>query len=306
MAHKRLTLALLMGGICGPVFAMPETIDGYEPSTEVTQAASLDATAVISDGFSDLGQDTPLFLFVLINGREIGLVAEFMAHPAENRLSSTRTELEEIGIKAPAGLGATVYLDNIAGLTFNYDATAQKIYIEAPFQALEPRVISAASAPPFETPDRTSGAVLNYSVAADFSSSDGISDFGMNNVSAALDGRVFTPFGTLNSTGLYRFAGVGADDNRFVRFETNFEVVDTKRALTYTFGDLTTSGLQWSRPIRMGGFQVRRDFGLRSDLVKDQRLTFSGAAAVPSTVDVFIDNMPAKTMAHPATAMATT
>ena len=271
MAHKRLTLALLMGGICGPVFAMPETIDGYEPSTEVTQAASLDATAVISDGFSDLGQDTPLFLFVLINGREIGLVAEFMAHPAENRLSSTRTELEEIGIKAPAGLGATVYLDNIAGLTFNYDATAQKIYIEAPFQALEPRVISAASAPPFETPDRTSGAVLNYSVAADFSSSDGISDFGMNNVSAALDGRVFTPFGTLNSTGLYRFAGVGADDNRFVRFETNFEVVDTKRALTYTF-------------------QVRRDFGLRSDLVKDQRLTFSGAAAVPSTVDVFIDN----------------
>lgn len=290
MAHKRLTLALLMGGICGPVFAMPETIDGYEPSTEVTQAASLDATAVISDGFSDLGQDTPLYLFVLINGREIGMVAEFIAHPAENRLSSTRSELEEIGIKAPAGLGSTVYLDSIAGLTFNYDATAQKIYIEAPFQALEPRVISAASAPPFEAPDRTSGAVLNYSVAADFSSSDGISDFDMNNVSAALDGRVFTPYGTLNSTGLYRFAGAGADDNRFVRFETNFEVVDTKRALTYTFGDLTTSGLQWSRPIRMGGFQVRRDFGLRSDLVKDQRLTFSGAAAVPSTVDVFIDN----------------
>lgn len=145
MAHKRLTLALLMGGLCGPVFAMPETIDGYEPSTEVTQATSVDVTAVISDGFSDLGQDTPLFLFVLINGREIGMVAEFLAHPAENRLSSTRSELEEIGIKAPPGLGATVYLDSIPGLSFNYDATAQKIYIEAPFQALEPRVISAAS-----------------------------------------------------------------------------------------------------------------------------------------------------------------
>ncbi|KEJ96464.1 outer membrane usher protein [Pseudosulfitobacter pseudonitzschiae] len=290
MAHKRLTLALLMGGLCGPVFAMPETIDGYEPSTEVTQATSVDVTAVISDGFSDLGQDTPLFLFVLINGREIGMVAEFLAHPAENRLSSTRSELEEIGIKAPPGLGATVYLDSIPGLSFNYDATAQKIYIEAPFQVLEPRVISAASTPAFETPDRSSGAVLNYNVAADFSATGDLSGLDMNNVSAALDARVFSPWVTLNTTGLYRFAGASADDRKFLRFETNFEVVDTKRALTYTFGDVTTSGLQWSRPIRMGGFQVRRDFGLRSDLVKDQLLTFAGAAAVPSTVDVFIDN----------------
>lgn len=40
----------------------------------------------------------------------------------------------------------------------------------------------------------------------------------------------------------------------------------------------------------MGGVQLRRDFGLRSDLITQQLLSFDGSAAVPSSVDVFIDN----------------
>jgi outer membrane usher protein len=290
MAQKRLILALMMGGICGPALATAPTIDGYTPGAEVAQAASVDVSAVISDGFSELGQDTPLFLFAIVNGNETGLVAEFTAHPGENRLSSTRSELAQIGIKAAAGLGKRVYLDDIPGLSFNYQADGQKIFIEAPFQALEPSVISAANAPAFEEPDRSFGGVLNYSIATDLSAVDGLSGLTMNSISAALEARVFSPYGTLNSTGLYRYSHGAANPTSFVRHETSFEVADTKRALTYTFGDLTNSGLQWSRPIRMGGFQVRRDFSLRSDLVKDQLLTFSGAAAVPSTVDVFIDN----------------
>ncbi|WP_162232872.1 fimbria/pilus outer membrane usher protein [Cypionkella psychrotolerans] len=35
---------------------------------------------------------------------------------------------------------------------------------------------------------------------------------------------------------------------------------------------------------------MRRNFGLRSDLITQQLLSFDGAAAVPSSVDVFIDN----------------
>ncbi|MGQ0564650.1 MAG: fimbria/pilus outer membrane usher protein [Gemmobacter sp.] len=63
-----------------------------------------------------------------------------------------------------------------------------------------------------------------------------------------------------------------------------------KRRLTLAAGDVQSSALAWTRSVRMGGVQLRRDFGLRSDLVTQQLLSFDGAAAVPSTVDVFIDN----------------
>ncbi|WP_353462585.1 fimbria/pilus outer membrane usher protein, partial [Pseudomonas aeruginosa] len=42
-------------------------------------------------------------------------------------------------------------------------------------------------------------------------------------------------------------------------------------------------------PVRMGGFRFARNFGVRPDLVTYPLLRFDGQAAVPSTVDLFIN-----------------
>ncbi|MGA9726976.1 MAG: fimbria/pilus outer membrane usher protein [Methylocella sp.] len=61
--------------------------------------------------------------------------------------------------------------------------------------------------------------------------------------------------------------------------------------LTYRAGDTISSGLAWTRPVRLGGVQVQRDFAIRPDLVTMPLPSFSGSAAVPSTVDVYVNDV---------------
>jgi outer membrane usher protein len=56
---------------------------------------------------------------------------------------------------------------------------------------------------------------------------------------------------------------------------------------TYRVGDFISGGLSWTRPIRLGGIQMSRNFCLRPGLVTAPIPAFSGTAAVPSTVDIY-------------------
>ena len=258
--------------------------------------ATLDATANVAASDAVEGEDLPLFLQVYINGRDLGLVAEFAVHIGQNRMSATRKELGEIGLRTPPGPAAgIVYLDTLPGLTFRYDEAFQSIDMLADPGILLPKVVSAAVPEEQLEPTRETGAVLNYSVGAEFSGQNG---FGLNMFSTTLDGWIYSPIGTLSSNGFYTWQeGTGG---AFVRQDTNFEFLSRAHALKFVAGDVISSSMDWSRPVRMGGFQVRRDFSLRSDIITNQLLSFSGAAAVPSTVDVFIQNNRAFTTQVPA------
>src|SRR5690606_29626780 len=59
---------------------------------------------------------------------------------------------------------------------------------------------------------------------------------------------------------------------------------------TVRAGDLITSGLSWTRPTRLAGIQFQKNFALRPGLVTMPVPGFAGSAAVPSTVDVFLNN----------------
>ena len=76
-----------------------------------------------------------------------------------------------------------------------------------------------------------------------------------------------------------------------LRLDTAFARSDPASMTTYMAGDVVTRGFAWTRPIRMGGLQVRRNFGLRPDLITVPLPSASGSAAVPSTVDVFVNNL---------------
>jgi outer membrane usher protein len=60
---------------------------------------------------------------------------------------------------------------------------------------------------------------------------------------------------------------------------------------TWTVGDLISGGLGWTRPVRLGGVQWRRNFGVRPDLITLPMPHFSADAVVPSTVELFVNNV---------------
>jgi len=83
---------------------------------------------------------------------------------------------------------------------------------------------------------------------------------------------------------------VGADAE-YLRGNTSYSYSHPGRMLTLTAGDFIGGGLSWTRPVRLGGLQLQRNFSLRPDLVTIPLPTFSGTAAVPSTVEIYVDNV---------------
>ena len=255
-----------------------------KPVTAQNRLISGSATSDIDETFSDTLQ---LYLEVFINGRSTDLIAEFSFNQATGIFLSSRTELVELGVKLGFGLKEFVSLDSIEGLTYLYDETRQALYLTLNPEVMLPQIVSANRTVAPVTADPTWGAVINYGArggASEFY--DKILKFDFFSIST--NSWFFSPLGTVSNVAVYNLLPDGQGD--FLRFETHYDLNLPSRALVISVGDIMTSALQWSRPIRLGGVQVRRKFGLRPDIVKEPLLSFSGAAAVPSTVDVFIDN----------------
>lgn len=239
----------------------------------------------------DPATDEALFLLVSINGREIGLIAEFALLRQSQRMSAKRAELEGIGIAAPRNLGPSVFLDQIPGFDFIYDVASQTLLITVQGPAQIPVEISAVPQRNIPETQAGYGLVLNYRARANLGN-DLLSDgFRAKEAFVSLDLRAHTPLGVLTSTGALSFQADDFGSPDLIRYDTYFTVSNPNRLMTMTVGDFATSGMAWTRPVRLGGVQVRRDFSLREDVVTSPLLSYSGTAAVPSSIEVYIDNV---------------
>jgi outer membrane usher protein len=232
-----------------------------------------------------------LQLEVFINGETRNVIAAFAELP-ERGLAATRNELKEIGIKAP-GDGADeelIPLTGMAGVTYNYDEPRQRIDITATDERRMPHVVDARGAAKRLDPAQAGyGAALNYTLFASSVTEFDDKVFAFSGASAQLDGRLFTPLGYLQQTGIV--GTTVASEVDLLRLETTLAYSDPDTAITYRAGDAISRGPVWARPIRFGGLQVERNFALRPDLITAPLPATSGSAAVPSTVEVFVDNV---------------
>lgn len=240
-----------------------------------------------------LNEPRPVELDVFMNGSDGHSSATFMLHPKRERLAARRSVLEEIGLKVPARMGPDefVFLEEVPGLAHRYDSNQQRVYFTAGDELRIPHLYNARAAPEPLPARADYGALLNYSLLASAQRQKGLLDYGFSGGNAAFEGRFFGPFGVLTQTGVVgttTFSQASA-----VRLDSYYSYADPKSAVTYRAGDTIAGSLPWTRPIRLGGIQVQRDFTLRPDLVTVPMPRISGSAAVPSTLDILIDGRPA-------------
>ena len=243
---------------------------------------------------ADTADSEPVFLQldVRVNGYPLNLIAAFTEMP-DGRLASPRSELGELGIAVPGGgpPEELIVLDRLSGLSYVYDESSQSIDLELPDAARLAKNLNAM-------PDRDAieaksgtGLVVNYTgyAAASYDMPDSLA--AVDGASLSLDARAFSKFGTLQQTGI-----VGTttfSDFTALRLDTTLSYSDQERLRTYRLGDVISGGLRWTRPIRMGGAQVQRNFSLRPDLITMPLPLVEGTAAVPSTLDVYIGGLKA-------------
>lgn len=233
-----------------------------------------------------------LYLEVFINDASTNLIGNFKQLP-DGQLGVTPQELSEVGLKpvdtAKADDGLIV-IDRLPSVSFRVDEAAQRIFIATTDDARQAKVIDADTQDKRDRlePRSSFGGVLNYSL---FASSNTLFDKEADlfqGISGSFDARLFSPYGTLSQSFL---AGYSDNDfNRFRRLKTTWAYSDSNRMVTYRAGDIISGGLAWTRPVYLGGMQIERNFALRPDLVTLPLPSFSGTAAVPSTLEIYTQN----------------
>ena len=229
--------------------------------------------------------DAQLFLELVVNQMNTGRVVAVEQRHGQFFVPSSA--LQETGMKLPADIGAEVGLDSLPGLHSEYDSNGQRLLIDVPPDWLPEQFIGRREAYP-RTPALSSfGALFNYDLYLNDTDDAGTYLAAWNEV------RLFDSWGTLSNTGQYRRTMAGdslnALDNRYLRYDTTWRYSDDERLLTYEAGDLVSGALPWTSSVRMGGVQWSRDFAVRPDLVTYPLPQFAGEAAVPSSVDLFIN-----------------
>ena len=246
-----------------------------------------------ADGRAGDGRpERDLQLDVLLDGQAIGLIGAFR-QGGNGEVSARRKELEELGIRVPPAFRPddAVPLSAIPALTYRYDEAAQRIDLRLPQGGRLPKTYDAAARDTSSTTASAAGtgAVLNYTLFGSSDSKQIASFWRYPSLSANLDARIFSPFGVLSQTGIVSDTSLVGGGTEVRRLETSWSYSDPGTMLTYRAGDTISGGLAWTRPIRMGGLQLQRNFGLRPDLITLPLPSVTGSAAVPSTVDVFVN-----------------
>lgn len=235
-----------------------------------------------------------LQLEVFINGISTDLVAVFR-QDVDGRLVIAPDQLRNVGIypaEDAIGPDGLVDIARLPGVTFDYREASQSLHFMADFTALSERVIEGHG----DVRDDTSlgdaqsslGALMNYTLYTS-TGGDGMDDiWGFEGVSGWFEGRIFSPSGVFTNS--YIVSASPNENYDSTRLDTTWSYSNPEWLTSFRAGDVISGGLSWTRPTRLGGLQVQRNFGLRPDLVTMPLPDLSGSAAVPSTVDVYVNN----------------
>jgi outer membrane usher protein len=205
---------------------------------------------------------------------------------ADGRLLARGDDLTHWRLPLPAqspisSSGQKFYaLDALPGLTYTLDEAKQALFVSVPPALFlntllngQVRQFSAASAAP-------PGAFFNYDVSSQTTS-----------------GHVQT--GGLFELGLFNSWGVGVGDflardygggSNVIRLSTTWTQDHPTELASLRVGDAITGSGDWGRSVRFGGVQWATNYATQPGFVPFPLPRFAGEAALPSTMDLFVDD----------------
>ncbi|WP_311273651.1 MULTISPECIES: hypothetical protein [unclassified Rhizobium] len=182
-------------------------------------------------------------------------------------------------------------VSKLPGVSFEYDEANQTIAFTAALTSLAAHKIRSGAQAEKENPSAAvsnTGGLINFSVYASSEFQEFRDPWAFSGVSGSFEGRLFSPLGLVTSSQI----GSLSPNELYTaaRLDTAWSYNNPDNMMSYRIGDTITGGLNWTRPVRLAGVQIQRNFGLRPDLVTMPLPELSGTAAVASTVDIYVDN----------------
>ncbi len=203
-------------------------------------------------------------------------------------LAIPQSSWDELHLRIPTGSpprvidGEQHVLLAAAGpLRWHIDEATQTLEIDAPASAFVGQSVDTGPALPRVTQPSVWAPFINYdaewqarrTATGSHRSADALWEAGL-----------FSPLGDFSSTSLARSEG------RSVRLDTRWQRDDPARLARLRVGDSINQAGAWGRALRFGGVQWGTDFSLQPGFLSFPLPTLRGEAALPSTLDVYVNN----------------
>lgn len=205
---------------------------------------------------------------------------------SDKRLFVAREDLARWRLRVPEAAplvhqGIEYYpLDALPAATFQLDESRQTLTVAAAPQAFTETRAALRGTTPSDPILPGPGGFLNYAVS--------IADTEFETRRTGIfEAGVFSRYGVLTSTLL---ASELESTSSWVRLESTYTIDDPERRTSLRLGDSVTRPGAWGLPVRFGGVQYGTKFATQPGFIPFPLLSALGQAALPSTVDVFVNN----------------
>src|SRR5581483_6186350 len=229
-----------------------------------------------------------LWLAVELNGQQLDDVALYLRGPG-GRVLAPVTRLKEWRIRLPQRQPTTTHngeqylpLETLApGLTYQIDEDRQVLVLKAPPESFERVTLRAATDSSVAPSPPPLGGFLNYDLVAAEADSH-------SQLSGLLEASVFGPAGA----GVVRYlARREIGPVQVVRLDTTWTRDEPAATRTFRIGDSITGTSAWGGAVRFGGIQWASNYTTRPGFITMPLPGIGGESALPSTVDVYVNNM---------------
>jgi outer membrane usher protein len=204
----------------------------------------------------------------------------------EGRLFAGAEDLRRWRVRLPETNPLTHYgedfyaLDALEGLTYRLDESTQTLAMQVPPGLFDATRLMGKETK-FSAPNPASlGGFLNYDVTANHAQ-------GQTNTNGLLELGGFGSWGTAQTSILASDLNGQASA---IRLDTTWTRDQPMQLNSLRFGDAISGTSSWGGAVRFGGVQWATNFSTQPNLISFPLPGISGEAALPSTVDLYVDN----------------
>ncbi|RSO52659.1 fimbrial biogenesis outer membrane usher protein [Acinetobacter lactucae] len=180
-----------------------------------------------------------------------------------------------------------VCINDLSEIQFKYLENEQSLNLNVPSNMLTGYAVDLngqqITSPHLLKMKPLNAAILNYSLYNSITNDE-------NTFSGSAEGIFNSTIGNFSSGVLYN----GSNENsysheKWVRLESKWQYVDPEKIRIYTLGDFISNSPDWGSSVRLAGFQWSSAYTQRGDIVTSALPQFSGSAALPSTLDLYVN-----------------
>ncbi len=175
-------------------------------------------------------------------------------------------------------------LNDVDGITLRFDEVSQVLSIDVAPSLFLPATVALAPPRKRPIPSASVGSFLSYdlytqraSTGAGSAASGGQFEWG-----------IFTPGGVLSNT---FFANHTETARQTTRLDSLFTIDMPESLASIRIGDTVTQNASWGTPSLFAGIQYTTNFGTQPGFVTYPLNSLSGQTALPSVVDVYVNNV---------------